>query len=924
MKYILFTIAFLMTYHLSSQMYNGGCVITVQDDAVLHVQGEYIHDSGTLNNLGIINIGTGFENNSSMPVFTTPAGTLNFFGGMPAISGNEVNFFNLSVSGNQLVLEDQNLSIDGVLDLGEAILRLNDNRLLLHDSSTGAIVASSGGVLANSPTTVIWGVDGGTGPYAIPFHNGTEQLNAQFSIGSNNGSDGSNISVTTYATAADNSPLPPTVTDLNIAGSTDGLNVADRYWHVVPNNFASLPDGTVSFTYSTSDNADNNLDDSNLSIYKWEDSPPWMQLMSNTQANTVMSQETSGLEGFYTLASNTVQGDNQIGALLHYNLDECSAYLNIASQEDYSEFTPNIVTDLMCGSVTGTVIQRRSPEVNSHSCTPGLNDTRALCVSSELSCNFVEDSDLAFRFDITVAPDAGETLSLGGIRFYQQAPESFDWIDGADGINNYPTQYGLRVLRDGMEVFRSVDNSTSLSWQLDEYLFNDPVFEVATTSIFTFELLGYCQIGNPSAVTAWDLEDVVILGNCVQEEEMMTISGIITDLGGEAQAAVSVGLSDFSDELLRTTSDEEGRFEFAMESSTEILKLNFQYDDPNYLEDITILDLIGVHRHVLGLLPLGEYQAAAADINDDNLLTALDLVEFRRIILGRSAIPSADKQWIFIDKTSEEVDLNTDIEDANLALDGEAITREFVSFKRGDIYNSNFDELASSRSLNSVVLSTFNNSLNKDKAYTLDFQLINQAEDLEGIQGMMIFDESIEEIEFTSDSYDIDYAQIEDDQFGFLATKKSNITESVSHIFSIRLVAGSDLEISKALSLSTNGIMRNEAILTEQTAALPIALQFLDKEVLSENKDDFDLRVSPNPVNQIATIQYELTDDTLPTSIVISDLLGRQLVSMKTKSLIGLNTVYIKDELRMLNEGVYILQLVHGDFLTSKRIVVVR
>jgi len=76
--------------------------------------------------------------------------------------------------------------------------------------------------------------------------------------------------------------------------------------------------------------------------------------------------------------------------------------------------------------------------------------------------------------------------------------------------------YGIRVLKNGTEVFRQVNIPTSHAFTLENFEFtSNPEFTVATETTFSFELLGYCLIGlNGAPASAWDIEDVTITSNC--------------------------------------------------------------------------------------------------------------------------------------------------------------------------------------------------------------------------------------------------------------------------------------------------------------------------------------------------------------------------------------------------------------------------
>jgi hypothetical protein len=55
----------------------------------------------------------------------------------------------------------------------------------------------------------------------------------------------------------------------------------------------------------------------------------------------------------------------------------------------------------------------------------------------------------------------------------------------------------------------------------------------------------------------------------------------------------------------------------------------------DYLNGVSTLDLVMIQRHILGLQTLdNNYLMIAADVNNDGKVTASDLTELRKLILG--------------------------------------------------------------------------------------------------------------------------------------------------------------------------------------------------------------------------------------------------------------------------------------------------
>ncbi len=114
--------------------------------------------------------------------------------------------------------------------------------------------------------------------------------------------------------------------------------------------------------------------------------------------------------------------------------------------------------------------------------------------------------------------------------------------------------------------------------------------------------------------------------------------------------------------------------------------------DINHPEYITVADLVAITRHVLGLQPLSSpYQLIAADANNDQLLTFLDVTRIRDVMLGNAPDFPNNTSWRFVPKSyvfpnpanpftpafPESITVN-DLQDS-------LFDQDFVGIKTGDV-----------------------------------------------------------------------------------------------------------------------------------------------------------------------------------------------------------------------------------------------
>jgi len=223
---------------------------------------------------------------------------------------------------------------------------------------------------------------------------------------------------------------------------------------------------------------------------------------------------------------------NGSSLIAQYDMNDCAAFLNDNSIYTYSEFDAAVNT-LNCAEISTSKIYRFQGK---HSCTDDnatQNAGDAVCVGMPDINNFVANHRKSVRFDVTVDPTTGHA-GLTGLSFRELAPENYLWsaegFQTNTGLNNYPTKFGIRIMKSGIEIFRSEDLATSQNWETQSFDFaglNE--FTVSDITTFTVELLAYDLIGNEAGVSAWDIDDLKVFGGCCTPNIVDDLSYIWSD-----------------------------------------------------------------------------------------------------------------------------------------------------------------------------------------------------------------------------------------------------------------------------------------------------------------------------------------------------------------------------------------------------------
>lgn len=327
-----------------------------------------------------------------------------------------------------------------------------------------------------------------------------------------------------------------------------------------------------------------------------------------------------------------------INTVLLYDLDACKSFTNDGSAMDYTEFEAEYPQPLACADLAASILFRDPAALNKHSCTPGVFNTPAMCVSALDDCAYDAGNDASVEFSLAVTPGADRAVVLTGLTFYERAPLMFNWISGPSGANNPPTLFGFRVLRDGVEIYRQEALPTEEAWHEVRFNFDAlEAFITLTPATYTFEFLPYCLAGNMATVAAWDLDQIQVFAACASPSILdPSISGRVVDVQGIPLEGVAVqrsGTPGFETVgTVYTAANGEYLFPRIVSGSDHYLR---GYSLTGWLDGVSTLDLLAIQRHLLGKAPFDSpYQFIAADANNSRTVTAIDLLDLRKLLLG--------------------------------------------------------------------------------------------------------------------------------------------------------------------------------------------------------------------------------------------------------------------------------------------------
>jgi len=378
--------------------------------------------------------------------------------------------------------------------------------------------------------------------------------------------------------------------------------------------------------------------------------------------------------------------------IVHYDLEGCESYMSNGTNMDYSEFMPDYPIRLPCANVSAKNVYRSPPQENKHSCTPGVNESVAMCISSYPLCSYEVGHPSLLIIEVQINPQSDSVAMLTGLSFFEKAPAQYSWIDGPTGENNYPTKYGIRILKNGSEIYRNEEISTSTSWSLQTFSFlNDSNFQVKDSSFFRIQLFPYCPIGNGAQVSVWDIDEIRFYGGCVPLTNVSSdITGMVITKTGHGIPNVEMQLSDNSSFINKITdiTSASGSYSFPyLENRKGYYLQGYKNDD--VLNGVSAIDLIHLQKHLLGITPFTTlHQYIAADVNHSGIVNVLDLVLIQKLLLGSITSFPGNTGWRFgylpQDISGQDMSVFKEVYNIEYLDQGPHLV-DFVGIKIGDL-----------------------------------------------------------------------------------------------------------------------------------------------------------------------------------------------------------------------------------------------
>ncbi len=379
------------------------------------------------------------------------------------------------------------------------------------------------------------------------------------------------------------------------------------------------------------------------------------------------------------------------------------------------------------------------------------------------------------------------------------------------------------------------------------------------TSGTKFVGLEWCGVNNLN-MSIWDQKlntdycqvELIIHGEaCDTMGTGLMIAGKIKTLQGDNVTNVTVQNYNLNPNYTaEMTTGEDGYFAFPDNQMSEDFELRASRND-DCLNGVTTLDIVLIQQHILAINQIeNPYNKIAADINSDEKISAIDIVELRKLILGKIDSYTSNDSWRFVDKDAYMDSIMpwpfTEVANIN-DLNTSQMNEDFIGVKIGDVNNSvvaNFTNL----DMDTRDKTFIRFSYRKTSEFTYEFTVNEDINNFYGFQLILIGESNISDIHGSAIQLNKDHFVIED----------NSIKLSYSHPSGIDLKKDQIVFTLKTDTRSNQFEILESSIQNELYFGSPIEKTKIELQKTIIENELIVLQNSPNPFSNNSIIQFYL------------------------------------------------------------------
>lgn len=413
---------------------------------------------------------------------------------------------------------------------------------------------------------------------------------------------------------------------------------------------------------------------------------------------------------------------------------------------------------------------------------------------------------------------------------------------------------------------------------------------------------------------------------CEGTSSLPAIAGKVQTEDLQYVKSVSVGLEMNNNPLMSRKTGLDGYFAFMNLSGGNDYKVQPSKDGDD-LNGVSTADLVAIQRHLLGRGDLSSpYKLIAADANNTGSISAGDIAELRKLILGVTSELQDNDSWRFVPKAHVFTDVTNPWAGAGFPevinytdLFNQRMSSDFYAVKIGDVtgdvtVNGAKTNTTRSNDFVTLVANAENFEAGQEVSLTLSAK---EMMTLSGYQFTLEFDDNtLEVVDFESGLLSVTESNFGFVESGILTTSWNDFggKDVEGELFSIIFTAKRSGNLADIVQLSSK-VTTAEAYDADLNV-MPVKLAFKGQDTEAA----FALYQNiPNPFAHSTQIGFELPGD-MPATLSIYNAVGKVVRIIPIQGQKGQNSINVLQS-DLEGSGVLYYQLDAGKYTATKKMI---
>jgi hypothetical protein len=337
---------------------------------------------------------------------------------------------------------------------------------------------------------------------------------------------------------------------------------------------------------------------------------------------------------------------------------------------------------------------------------------------------------------------------------------------------------------------------------------------------------------------------------------------------------------------------------------------------------VSTLDLVRLQQHLLGISPLNSpYLLIAADANKSGNVSALDLLDIRKLILGKYTEFPNNTSWIFIPENYVFADPYNPWpfeEQTSFMVDNSGVVEDFMGVKIGDLNataNAHLNMIVP-RSQATIAFEAIDRQVAEGETFEVEFDLADFNDKVLGGQWNLVFDGAVlQQVQPLASglSEEMWNAGPADIRFAWTA-KEAVQTSGVIKLVMKAIKAG---KISEMIRVD-HSFMVSE-IYNQDQDVFTVTLSWKDQAGFAEGEEIQLHQNMPNPWESETVIPFDI-DHAGAVTLSITNSLGEEMTVLTQTFAAG------KQQFKITNhswpQGLYYYTIHFGDTQLTKTMLI--